>query len=155
MKYKTFEMPSAWQWYIKHPLGFLKDVNRNIVWMFQRIFRGWDNRVTWALDDYLNEMIPTWLEKLIEDKQGVPSMMFSPEDYLDDGGTLKEGVLERGEQEYNEILRKIIVGFKANTKMHDIEIITKEQYLEEYSRLEAIFDEGMHLFNKYYNTLAD
>jgi len=154
----VFEMPCGWQWYLRHPFEFLKDVGRNIEWMFQRIFRGWDNRVTWALDDYLNEMIPVWLEKLIKDKQGVPDRMFSEEDeFQDEDGVVqyKEGALERGEQEYNEVLRKIIAGFKANVEMDNIEFITKEQYLEEYGRLEVVFDEGMRLFHEYYNTLAD
>lgn len=165
MKYSAFEFPSGWQWYLTHPFTFLHDVRNNIVWMFQRIFRGWDNRVTWGIDDYLNYMMPVWLQKMLEDKTGVPGMMFSEEDYDSENDCYKEGVLEKRDVEYHEIIQNIIAGFKANQAIHDIPItyriedgvrvFNREKYEREYAMLEAIFNKGMRLFKEYYNTLAD
>lgn len=45
---------------------------RRLRWAWQRVYRGWDDRVIWNLDWYLAKMLPIWLRQLKAQKHGVP-----------------------------------------------------------------------------------
>jgi hypothetical protein len=139
---------------ITHPWTMVKYGWNQMRYAWQRVFRGWDETVIWSIDYHLAEMIPVWLMKLKEEKQGVPSMLFGEgDDYVDENGvlTITDAAMERAEKEYNAILDKIALGFTAWIKM-DSEDDWKSP---EYFQHETEFNEALDLFKKYFGTFWD
>ncbi len=79
-----------------------------IKWAWQRLTRGWDDRVIWAIDIYLARMLPIWLQVLKDDKMGVPSKLCTKS-------------LEEGEVIWNDILDKIIKGLLAARRIQEFD----------------------------------
>jgi len=122
----------------------------HVVWAWQRVFNGYDDRVIWGIDFYLSRMMPLWLQQLKEKKHGVPGIMFEEEDH-DKNGNVLDDSLEKRLKEYNAILDKIILGFKSYTELDNrCDIRSKE-----YKVLRKNFDQGFDLLKKYYGTLWD
>lgn len=71
-----------------------------IKWAWQRLYRGWDDRVIWGIDIYLAKMIPIWLHRLKEIQHGYPAQFEGPE-------------------EWDEVLAIIIDGFEAARQIQD------------------------------------
>jgi hypothetical protein len=134
---------------IFHPWVVLEDWCYEIKYAWQRVFRKWDDTVPWSVDYYLAEMIPQWLKRIKDNKQGIPAVMFHEEDCLDENYNVSESTMELRRKEYDEILDAIILGFESYIEMQDLYDKEKIKPLEEN------FDNGMELFVKYYRTLWD
>lgn len=120
-----------------------------IKYAWQRVFRGWDDRITWSLDYYLAEKIPLWLTKLKEDKNGVPMQIIQDGDCVGENHDIPNDILELRQKEYHEILDKIIRGFVAYREMN--EVFTKE----ETEPLQKEFNKGMELFVEWFSSFWD
>ena len=119
-----------------------------IKWAWQRVFRGWDDRVIWGINYYLCEMMPVWLGELKRtagtnicyfdfDKDGLP---------IDD----EEGVTKaRGRQDTN--LNLMINGFVAYKKLDSLDYDYSEDDAKE--RLEKERDVGLDLFREHFASL--
>ncbi len=81
---------------------------RRIKWAWQRLTRGWDDRVIWSIDIYLARMLPIWLQVLKDDKMGVPSKLCTKS--VEDGAVL-----------WDDILDKIIKGFLAAQRIQEFD----------------------------------
>lgn len=158
---------------------------REIKWFIQRGRRGWADCDTWSLDNYLDRMMPGALHYLKEHKHGVPCGMFEPEDCEQDpnspnyGQSTKEG-FARAEARWEAIMDKMIAGFAAHKRIGDLDYdnelgpypfgrpagvsadawtkVKDERHLalkvlEERDR--GIFEEGVALFVRHYNSLWD
>lgn len=90
--------------------------------------RGWSICDVWAIDYYLDRIIPEMVERLRQTGHGCPS--------------------ELDEEQWNAILAKIVAGFKAHAKM-------MAEVLYDDAELQAEIDEGMALFIKWYSHLWD
>ncbi len=105
---------------------------RRIKWAWQRLTRGWDDRVVWAIDIYLARMLPIWLQALKKDKMGVPANLCTKS-------------VEDGERVWNDILDTIINGFLAAKRITELDfpIFEDLRELEEerYGRLLIPWDE--------------
>jgi len=134
------------------PWKIVAEAGRRIKWAWQRVFRGWDDRVIWSIDYYLAEMIPFWILELKKNKRGVPTIMFSKDDYTGENYEVSDEVIEKRSGEYNEILDNIIAGFVCYKKMHDMEYKHKSA---EWIACDEIFDRGLDLFKEYFGTLWD
>jgi hypothetical protein len=136
-----------------HPWLFVRFASNNLRWAWQRVFRGWDERVIWSIDWYLAEMIPFWMRQLKEDKHGVPGMCFKEDDYNDAKSdySLKEGAWDRAEKEYDDILEKIAVGFESYLAREEYKYKTDD----EKNQLTKNFEEAFDLLKKYYGTFWD
>jgi hypothetical protein len=130
-----------------HPLKILKYTWYELTYAWDRVFKGYDQRVAWSIDMYLNEMMPIWLKELKDSKPGIPMVLFNKEDF-DEMGCTTEGTDERVKKEFEEIIEKMIAGFEANAAMDKL-VPSSSEYVEK----EKIWLEGMGLFVKYYNTL--
>jgi hypothetical protein len=135
---------------IVRPWKIADEIWSRIVWAWQRVFRGWDDRVIWSIDFYLAKHIPEWMEILKVKKHGVPSIMFKDEDYIPVTYELKDGVMEEREKEYNAILDEIADGFHWYYRMHDEVLSDIEDKLAVEKHKKA-----MDLFAKYFNTFWD
>lgn len=64
--------PYAWGYYIKKPWEFFEDTWLNLKAAWQRATRGWANRDTWSLDNYLLEILPEMIDHLRIHTHGYP-----------------------------------------------------------------------------------
>jgi hypothetical protein len=134
---------------ITHPWVFFPYIGRHIKWAWQRVFRGWDDRIIWSIDFYLAEKLPVWLKELKEDKRGIPSSIIPTECLLD--GDIPDNVWEEGKITWDKILDEMIDAFNAYIEMDDIKFDKKP----EYAVAEARFNKGFDLFKKHFGSLWD
>ena len=140
---------------IFHPWKIVDYCWCEVIYAWQRAFRGWDDTVIWSIDYYLAEKIPIWLMELKKDKSGVPGQFITTADeYIDEHGVqcVSEEGMKRAEKEYDDILDKISVGFLAYKNVSDCKF--------DYNSPEEIaankqFEEGFDLFKKYFGTFWD
>ena len=137
---------------LSHPWKPLRLGIDQIKYAWQRVFRGWDDRVIWSIDYYLTEYIPIWSKELKDKKQGVPQTCLDINDWDDNKSEFKDGAFEKAEEIYNGILDKIIKGFEAQKRIEDESLWKNDP---EYEELKKKFDEGFDLFHQYYETFWD
>jgi hypothetical protein len=100
-----------------------------VKWFSQRGLRGWADCDAWNLDNYLDAVLPSAIRSLKKAHSYPPDL--TPD-------------------EWNEILEKMAVGFKAREKR---ELMT---FLDPiYTELSQKWEEGFALFVKYYGDLWD
>jgi len=89
---------------------------------WQRVFRGWDDRAVWSIDYWLDAKMPDMLRRLKDTKHGIPSSMFTPEDYIPQGewqGNPSEEGMARAEVRWDAVMDKIIAGFEASRRIKE------------------------------------
>lgn len=99
----------------------------HIKWFWQRRTRGWDDREIWSLDHTFAEWVVPRLELLRERKHGVPASMF-------EGDADDEASFAEAEKRWNEVMDKMIYGFKLKAA-EDYCWIKKIKEYEEAKRL--------------------
>jgi hypothetical protein len=139
---------------ITHPWKIVQGVNREIKWAWQRVFRGWDDRVVWSIDTHISEMLPIWLKQLKEDKCGIPMMCFDDDDWDQELCKHKDGADERASQKWDNILDEMIDGFEIyrQAQKTSVSMMFGTPEYEEYKKK---FDKGMNLFKEYFGCLWD
>ena len=126
------------------PWKIVAEGRRRVKWAWQRVFRGWDDRVVWSIDSYLSEKMPEWIAVLRDKKQGIP-MLCIPEGATGNSG---DG-LEEGEAKWDGILDDMIDGFNAARE------IQNSYWPGTYDETVARFRRGMALFVEHYFDLWD
>ena len=107
-----------------------RQICRQLKWAWQRLFRGWDDRISWSIDSYLSEHVPLWIAQMRLHK-GYPCMMVTddikdlPQDELD----------EICMKKWSDILDQIIDGFKAAQQISDGDEPVWDEYWEEYHKI--------------------
>ena len=130
-----------------HPHKIVEFCFDEIKYAWQRVFRGWDDRVIWSVDIYLTEKVPLWLKELQDCKVGVPIRFFENPEKIEYSN--EEHKIAR--DKWNKELQVMIDGFSASKKIHDLEWNTKEEEEELY----ITFEKGMQSFTKNYFSLWD
>lgn len=131
------------------PIMVLSQITDQILWAWQRVFRGWDDRVLWGIDYYLAKMIPIWVAELKHDCCGIPSQIFEEGDITKNGHISNHTISVR-KMEYYAILDRIISGFAGYEQM--MEYGNSEKLQE---KLELDFKTGFELFKDWFSTLGD
>jgi hypothetical protein len=62
----------SWRFYLRYPWEFFEDTWLNLKAAWQRATRGWADRDTWNLDNYLLEILPEMIDYLREHTHGYP-----------------------------------------------------------------------------------
>jgi len=170
--------------YFNHsPWGSPRRIYNEITFILQRAHRGWADSDTWSLDCYLDSWMPAALRHLKENKHGVPSCMFMPEDLISEGdwqgNSSDEGML-RAQARWDAIMDKMIEAFEASRRISDglyeaelgdyparrpsgVSVDAWEAVRENRfaatrllsDRDQKIFEEGMALFVRHYHSLWD
>lgn len=98
-------------------------VYRDIKWFLQRGRRGWSDRDGWGLSSYLNGWMPEYLRQLKKYKHGLPATFILPEEWkhVDENGCIgpPKEAWDRTEQQWDEALDKMILGFEAGRRLDE------------------------------------
>ena len=108
-----------------------RKIKRRVLRPWQRLRRGWSLQDTWAIDYYLDTIIPDMVDALRERSFGHPSELI--------------------EDDWNQILRQISSGFRSHKKLLNVDFETPAEVMS----LETDFERGMELFVKWYDALWD
>lgn len=179
------DQPWYTEWYYKVRRGirnvwdFPRDTYYDAKYFIQRGKRGWADRDTWALDNYLSRWLPDALKHLKANKHGTPMDMFDGLPMDEDSNPTHESH-DIASKRWDDTMDKMIAAFDAWNRMEeglyeDIlgpyplgrpkgvtreawEAHRHERFLkseELRKRDEAIFDAGMALFGKHFGSLWD
>lgn len=119
-----------WWWICRQAFNIKllpKRIYRFVVGKIQRSRRGFSHEDTWNLDQYLAKVIASSVTHLRHTTHGYPSTMT--------------------ESEWDNILRKIVLGFNLYVYSRDMETLTEDE--------KAKMDEGMQLFIQHFRHLWD
>ena len=138
--------------YVRHPIMFLEETFRLLRYAWQRVFRGWDDRVLWAIDSHLNQYMPIWLREFAKVTKSIP--------FLDEPGSPMGHMVARDEDEnigdeeerWQEYLKIMAEGFECARLLEENElpiyneahaILEKEDndFLSSVDRFSEIVDE--------------
>jgi len=135
---------------LKNPLCLIEDAFYQIKWAWQRVFRGWDDRVVWSIDQHLSEKIPVWLDVLKKTKSGLPATMFDEDAFQPPDYSASKESWARAEEKWNKTLDIISEGFQAYIK-----IMNEVPQGQELIDLEEKFQIGFDLFKDCFRDLWD
>jgi len=134
-----------------HPWELLSYWKRQIRWAWQRVFRGWDDRATWAVDYYFANILPQIIRKLKEEKHGIPVQMFDSDPYPVENEYLgyNDEDMVIAEEKWNKILDEIADGFENYKTIDEVPLAEREKAYQDF------FDGAFELFKKYFVNLWD
>ncbi len=133
---------------ITHPWEIIKYVKRQLKYAWQRVFKGYDERVSWQLDYYLAKMIPLWISDIRHAKvPGVP-MSFFDEYPHDENYNCSEEDEKKAEEKWHRILMEIEYGFQDYLKLDDLEFNDPER-----KNMEKRFEKAFDLLQEHWNEL--
>ncbi len=170
------------KWEVKFAPGFLKSAEKlfsnnpkyliprtisnckyEIKWAWQRVFRGYDDRLIWNLHSYLSDYLPVIVRRLAKIAHGYPSSI-----------NKKSKANFKNIGDWKKTLEKIAKGFESAKKLDNDEfmkkiklekprkdIFGKDSYIDYkfdkkcYDRLLKEFHEGIELFKRWYFSLWD
>ena len=118
---------------LTHPWIIPGEVYRRTKWFVQRGWRGYSDRDNWGIDGFLLEILPPMLENL-KHGYGYPSEFDSQDEWVC-------------------ILEQMIVGFRANRTLMDLEYDWRDTGEKEALQIKS--DGAFRLFVKYFNNLWD
>lgn len=133
---------------ITHPLIILELSADEIKYAWQRIFKGYDERVSWSIDCYLAKMIPKWIYDLRNAKEpGIPQSFFDKYSLQEDDNYSEEDEKE-AHKEWHSVLIEIENGFKDYLKLDEIEFDDPER-----KNMEKRFERAFDLLREHWNEL--
>jgi hypothetical protein len=134
-----------WRYYALHPWTLLKDIRRNLKWMWQRAWRGWSDDWGWDVHHILSEIIPTLMEELKNWGNSVPCSLYVTEEELEDTptpqrmfGHANHSMRDRKDPDedlkyWHSILDEIAEGFRAAQRMSD-GLYLLDEHSEEFDK---------------------
>lgn len=122
---------------VRNPHKIIKQLYLRVKWAWQRVFRGWDDRVIWDVDYHLAKMIPVWIME-IKKFGGIPCQFL----YDEEGKAIEEDVAVK---QYHGILDQVITGFVCYQHINDMCVPVGQDKV--YQRL---YEQGMALFVEHF-----
>lgn len=106
----------------------LKNIWRCFIFTYQKLTRGFSDRVTWNLDKDISKFILPRLKRFKELNNGFPVGLTT--------------------EQWDEYLDKMILAFEINMRYHKYDV-SQEPSKEDWKK----FDEGIELFGRYFKDL--
>lgn len=128
---KIIELPENILFIISN---FIKDIRNQIIWAYQRCFRGYDDRIFWGISSQLSPMMVKIIDWYIKNQNGYPAILTN--------------------KKWNNILKQIKEGFEADIKIGNMNF-DKKNWKKEWNKLEKKREKGLILFAKYYADIWD
>jgi hypothetical protein len=113
--------------------NLIKNSRNQIVYAWQRVFRGFDDRMFWGVSNQLSPMMVKVMDWYIKNKSGYPASLT--------------------EKEWNSILKQIKEGFEADIKLDKMDF--GKDWKRKWDRLEKKRKKGLMFFAKYYADIWD
>lgn len=142
----------------------LNDWRYEIKWAWQRVFRGYDDRITWDLHYYISEYLPKIIRIMKDNVHGHPASIIEDKSKWE----------VKSVKDWKNVLEKIANGFDAARKIENDEymkeiklkkpkkdIFGKDSYTSYkydkkcYNKLYKDFEEGIDLMKHFYFNLWD
>lgn len=137
------------------PIELVQGIFSELKWAYQRLTRGWDDRVCWSIDYWLDYMMPDILNQFKEIKNSIPMFCLDEFNHDENYNYTPENE-EKAIKNWNNIIDDMIVGFKASKYLRDdLEFVDREQYKTASDDLEELRKKGMYLFVNHYGDLWD
>ena len=143
VKYITWPIGTAYRWLIEWPY--------RIKYYRQRGRRCWSDQDAWAIDYWLVMCLIPMLERLKEEKLGIPLSMYNrKKDGVDKDGIPTDEADRLAEQRWDNVLGEILYGLKCAKKLQDMDYdyedkkLTKRLTKSSQCSFKLI---GKHLFN--------
>ena len=108
---------------------------RETKWAYQRVCRGYDDRVIWGIDSYLAHYIPIWLNELKKKEQFPTSMNTEP-----DMSETTDEQWNEYKKKWNSILDEISDGFVAAESIIEGDSPAWDYYYEEFQKRYGVFN---------------
>jgi len=131
------------------------DILREVKWGYQRLVRGWDDRVLWSIDIWLDNIMIQVLSEFKKLDKGVPQSCINPRFIFESNGSVSKEGLNKGEKLWNEIIGKMIEGFEMSqviTGNANMDILEKYKDLSD-TELSKMHNEKMSIFIENYHSL--
>lgn len=153
---------TAW-WWIRYGIwNKLTDWRIEVKYGFQRMFRGYDDRMWWGHSHENARQVLACLKKLQEHKHGAPYTS-DPDKVLsvEDVPTTSDGVNDEWFKRWDEALQLMIEGFQAWIDLDDVHLLDEngnydhEASQKERERLTKIWERGAKLYIANYGGLWD
>ena len=142
---------SQWRYAVPR---WLDNTKYEIKWAWQRVFRGWDDRITWSIDGWMNENMPEIIRKMCSFAHGVPANIDSSKEWKNILEKIATGFDSARQLSESAYMKKVPI--KKPIKMFGILRNYKYEVDEKkLKKLEDNFDYGMKLFCRYYHNLWD
>ena len=145
VKYITWPIGSAYRWLMEWPY--------RIKHYRQRGRRGWSDEDAWAIDYWLVKCLIPMLERLEEEKLGIPSSMFKVEDGIEVDSSPTDEAYRLAEQRWENVLGEIIYGLKCTKKLQDTDYDYEDEELA--VRLSKSSRRSFEMIGKYLFNLWD
>lgn len=106
-KNKHNQLGIDWDNLLNHtadPLDFAKQFKKEMKWALQRVFKGYDDRIFWNFDNYLDQMIILDLKWMLKHRNGSPA--------------LEEWADEDCHEKWTQTLKQMLRYFMESTEQH-------------------------------------
>lgn len=108
-----WQIITPWGWLYRLPHKLVSDWPYEIKWAWQRVFRGYDDRVTWDVSYYLGPMILEALRNFKKsDRMGYPVLIWEGVEGMDQNFNMPEGVPDPNIAKWEQILDDMIEGWE-------------------------------------------
>jgi len=135
---------------ILHPWIIIKYMFREVIYAWQRAFRGWDDTATWNINLYLAELIPQLLRNLKENRMGIPGSCIDDETMNNNGVWSSDKAEAEAMLKWDTVLIEMITGFEAYKKMDEASYFSPERKFYKVQ-----FNRAMDLFKIHFDDLWD
>jgi hypothetical protein len=129
--------------------NIITDLKWKIPNLLQRAYYGVGYADIWNFDEYLNKVILRGLKELKKNKFGLPTDIYNKYNSRKNLNQKQKDKLAL--KEWQKKLNTMIEGFESNERLVQGNFVIPNKVT--FEKLEKKFQEGMKLFNKYYNSL--
>jgi len=142
---------------LSNPLEVLDAGWDRVKWAYQRVYRGYDDRATWGISYWLNDMMPKILSQMKGSAYGIPMAFFNEE--MDDDGNYTEEEETKASERYDKVIADLIWAFEEMKRLEDFEFDYKnktvKQNMAEYNKRMKEAKKKMGLLIEYYYEIGD
>ena len=141
----------------------IDDWKFEIEWAWQRVFRGYDDRMIWDLHFYLSEYLPKIIRKLAKNAYGYPASINKKDkkefknikDWKNTLEKIAKGFDAAGKIDRDEFMKKIKLKKPRKDMFGEDSYIDYKVDKKYYKQLTKEFNVGIELFKKYFFNLWD
>lgn len=151
----------SWKWAPFRWLEKIKDIPREIKYIYQRATRGWCTRDVWGFDRYLAEVIVGGLTHMKKHHCGLPMAFCGEMKMRENGQWYHTTPDDEASKAWEDCLQEMIDGFGSKEKIDELENpdfsdpVAKAAWHAEIERLQAKQTRALALLSEHFDSLWD